>query len=523
MGTSESCGIRVRTATFSRQTGPSPAVARRSESSYRRRDGHTERSAIPPRSEQRVVLRRAGGDSYNATNAPAQTPTERGWSTSARHRPSRRSSSAASSWSRSWWCAIMLIAVAGQQLPGQRPQQRAEGLQQQRRVAEPAVGQDRRELLQRCSSGASERPTALQTSSNQSAADAADRAQRGEGHRASPMRSRAPSRTSCSALQMRADGIQNIAGQVQPALQSPDEQGRGQHDRGRHGALLRLRRPLQELHRAADHRRAARRPTSPWAARAASRSTRASSCLDRLAGSARRSPTSSTSRSQPRTQRKSRPGVHGHAMNSVSVGGTTLQTGSTNTIPASPPPTFTLHFTNDGQNTETNVVVKVTVQGTSISGQATVPQTTPASTYTAQVTLTSSPAQGHLHRQGDDREGPGRDDHHPQHADVPGHLPVGARAAAVARRARRDRILSPSARPDQHGGNRRDGRRRRRDRGPPLLRRPGPQAAPPPRGPAHASSATASRTSSRTRPRFRSSSRRCTATSRTPPSGSTAG
>ena len=32
------------------------------------------------------------------------------------------------------------------------------------------------------------------------------------------------------------------------------------------------------------------------------------------------------------------PGLHGHSLNSVSVGGTTLQTGSTNTIPASPLP-----------------------------------------------------------------------------------------------------------------------------------------------------------------------------------------
>ena len=59
------------------------------------------------------------------------------------------------------------------------------------------------------------------------------------------------------------------------------------------------------------------------------------------------------------------PGLHGHSLDSVSVGGTTLQTGSTNTIPASPPPTFTLHFTNGGQNNETNVVCKVTVSGTS--------------------------------------------------------------------------------------------------------------------------------------------------------------
>jgi hypothetical protein len=88
------------------------------------------------------------------------------------------------------------------------------------------------------------------------------------------------------------------------------------------------------------------------------------------------------------------PGIHGHAMQSVSVGGTPLQTLGTNTIPASPPPTFSCVFTNDGQNTETNVVVKVTVGGTAISGQTVVPQTMPGQQYTAQVVLGSSPRRG---------------------------------------------------------------------------------------------------------------------------------
>jgi hypothetical protein len=94
------------------------------------------------------------------------------------------------------------------------------------------------------------------------------------------------------------------------------------------------------------------------------------------------------------TPTKAAPGVHGHAMQSVSVGGTQLQTLGTNTIPASPPPTFSCTFTNDGQNTETNVTVKVTVVGTGVSGQAVVPQTMPGHQYTAQVTLSSSPPKG---------------------------------------------------------------------------------------------------------------------------------
>jgi hypothetical protein len=88
---------------------------------------------------------------------------------------------------------------------------------------------------------------------------------------------------------------------------------------------------------------------------------------------------------------KPAPGLHGHSLVSVSVGGTTLQTGSTNTIPATPPPTFTFNFTNGGQNTEHNVTCKVTVSGTNVTGQTVVPQTTAGQQATCQVTLGASP------------------------------------------------------------------------------------------------------------------------------------
>jgi hypothetical protein len=91
---------------------------------------------------------------------------------------------------------------------------------------------------------------------------------------------------------------------------------------------------------------------------------------------------------------KPAPGIHGHRMESVSVDGVALQAGATNSVAASPPPTFTCTFANDGHNTETNVVVRVMVQGTSVSGQAVVPRTTPGHTYTANVTLASSPPAG---------------------------------------------------------------------------------------------------------------------------------
>ncbi len=91
---------------------------------------------------------------------------------------------------------------------------------------------------------------------------------------------------------------------------------------------------------------------------------------------------------------KPAPGVHGHAMQSCTAGGTALVVGATNTLPANPPPTFSCTFTNDGQNTETNVVVKVQVGGTSVSGQQIVPQTVPGHQYTVQVQLSSAPTAG---------------------------------------------------------------------------------------------------------------------------------
>jgi hypothetical protein len=88
------------------------------------------------------------------------------------------------------------------------------------------------------------------------------------------------------------------------------------------------------------------------------------------------------------------PGTHGHQLNSVSVNGTLLSTGATNTLPASPAPTFTLNLTNSGQNTETDVKCKVTLSNGGPSGQAVIAQTTPGETTSCQVTLSSAPTPG---------------------------------------------------------------------------------------------------------------------------------
>ena len=91
---------------------------------------------------------------------------------------------------------------------------------------------------------------------------------------------------------------------------------------------------------------------------------------------------------------KATPGLHGHSLTSVSVDGTTLQTAATNTVPASPVPTFVLNFNNGGDNTEHNVKCKVSVNGTSVSGTATVAETFAHKNATCSVKLNGAPPAG---------------------------------------------------------------------------------------------------------------------------------
>jgi hypothetical protein len=88
------------------------------------------------------------------------------------------------------------------------------------------------------------------------------------------------------------------------------------------------------------------------------------------------------------------PGLHGHQIDSVSVGGVDLTTAGSNRIPASPPPTFTVNFTNGGENDETNVkvTVEITGSGAPIRAQTIVPNTTAGEAATATVQLRQSPS-----------------------------------------------------------------------------------------------------------------------------------
>lgn len=88
------------------------------------------------------------------------------------------------------------------------------------------------------------------------------------------------------------------------------------------------------------------------------------------------------------------PGLHGHQIDSVSVGGVDLTPDASNRIPGTPPPTFTVTFTNGGENDEANVRVTVEVSGSgdTIRAQTIVPSTTAGEQATADVQLRSSPS-----------------------------------------------------------------------------------------------------------------------------------
>ena len=88
------------------------------------------------------------------------------------------------------------------------------------------------------------------------------------------------------------------------------------------------------------------------------------------------------------------PGLHGHQLNYVSVGTTELSTTATNTIPASPAPTFTLNVTNGGDYNEYDVGCQVSVGNLSDTGRSTIPETFKGQTTYCSVTLPSPPTPG---------------------------------------------------------------------------------------------------------------------------------
>jgi hypothetical protein len=99
-------------------------------------------------------------------------------------------------------------------------------------------------------------------------------------------------------------------------------------------------------------------------------------------------------------------GLHGEEINSVSVAGSQLSTDG-NSVAATPPPTFTLSFTDSGNFTETDVRCTVTMTGTSVSGLTVVPSINKSQTKTCQVTLKSAPPAGNYNVVADIERVPG--------------------------------------------------------------------------------------------------------------------
>jgi hypothetical protein len=242
--------------------------------------------------------------------------------------------------------------------------------------------------------GGTSDPTSLQTSLSQAANDGLSELNNAKGLSV-PDEVKGAQQQFVSALQMRKDGMSNIANQVQPALQSTTSKD----------AVNTIAAEMARFYASDVLYKDYTVPQIVGALRAAgitvgglggqqlnsSQFLPSIDWLDPQHVATALHVSLPSSSGQPQTIA---PGLHGHALNSVSVGGSTLQTGSANSIPASPAPTFTLNFTNTGQNTETNVKCRVTVSGTSVSGQTIVPQTTAGESTSCQVTLSAPPPKG---------------------------------------------------------------------------------------------------------------------------------
>jgi hypothetical protein len=90
------------------------------------------------------------------------------------------------------------------------------------------------------------------------------------------------------------------------------------------------------------------------------------------------------------------PGSHGHGITSVTVNGTELSADEANRIPAGANLTFTVRFQNQGDNDETGVVAKVSIEGSGspVTAQATVPQTSEGSEASVDIPLRQAPPIG---------------------------------------------------------------------------------------------------------------------------------
>lgn len=242
-------------------------------------------------------------------------------------------------------------------------------------------------------SGPTSDPTALQQSLDQSWSAASGQVSKAKGLSV-PDEVKGAQSNFVLALQMRADGIHNIAQEVQPALQSQTAQD----------AVNSIASDMARFYSSDVLYKDYTVPEIIGALRAASitvgglggQQINSGQFLPSISWLDPQTVANQLHVSLPssRSNRPVAPGLHGHQLNSVTVGGTQLQSGSTNAIPASPAPTFTLSFANTGQNTETNVKCRVTIAGSKVTGQTSVPQTTAGQSTQCTVTLNGIPPRG---------------------------------------------------------------------------------------------------------------------------------
>jgi hypothetical protein len=91
------------------------------------------------------------------------------------------------------------------------------------------------------------------------------------------------------------------------------------------------------------------------------------------------------------------PGLHGTNIDSVTYGDTTLQPGASNQLAYAPDSTFSVKFTNGGDNDEFDVKVTVRIEGGSgdpITISDTIDQIAPKAAATANLALEESPPLG---------------------------------------------------------------------------------------------------------------------------------
>ncbi|HTU84845.1 MAG TPA: hypothetical protein VMF57_04675 [Solirubrobacteraceae bacterium] len=240
-------------------------------------------------------------------------------------------------------------------------------------------------------SGSKSNPTSLQSSLAQVSNQATNELKKAKGINV-PDEVKGAQTNFVLTLQMRADGINNITAEVPPALQSQTSQG----------AVNTIASEMARFYASDVTYKDYTVPEIIGALRAAGitvgglggQQVNSSQFLPSIEWLNPTYVASQLNVTLPAAAQPISPGTHGHALNTVSVGGSQLTTGATNSIPSSPAPTFTLSFDNSGQNTENNVVCKVTIKGSKVSGQTVVPQTKPGQSYTCNVTLSGTPPLG---------------------------------------------------------------------------------------------------------------------------------